>query len=474
MIGIAWPSLLVGGVAGAAIALILHLLARTPPTREPLPTARFLTRDARTLLRIRQRPTDVPLLVVRVAFITVLAAAFAGLTWTGTRDGTARIILLDAGADTLADWDARVEEARRLVAVVTPAEEQQGAEPVIVAYGLDAGYRIVDTAGLDRLIRGSEPASAQDGLRALRTVAAGGTWDRAGAVWLTRPAWRAWTPDLGLLRADIWPGRAMLSETSTPAAVGPPAESGGVSPEEGPAAGATSVEGIVAWIFPEAVGTPLEAALRALGVTPRTGAEAGSNPAWIIAHDVTAEAATAFMDRAREGSSVVVSGRLPDGVVGLPWTVSATRTTADTALSGIVVPWGAPAVGEAVARLPGNPSEGARVVAVFEDALPAAAAVRLGRGCVTYLAANLLDESLTGSDGFPLLVESLASACADVTSGDTPLDEGAVHVLQRPDLPATVDVAALGGTGTPLTRWLLILAFLLLLAEIGMTRQRPI
>ena len=30
------------------------------------------------------------------------------------------------------------------------------------------------------------------------------------AVWLTRPSWRRWSPDTGLLRAEIWPARARL------------------------------------------------------------------------------------------------------------------------------------------------------------------------------------------------------------------------------------------------------------------------
>ena len=122
-------------------------------------------------------------------------------------------------------------------------------------------------------------------------------------------------------------------------------------------------------------------------------------------------------------------------------------------------------------RTSGAPTPGARVVAVFEDGLPAAAARAVGRGCVTYLAADLLDASLTASPAYPLLLESLATGC-DAAANGGPLDRGALYALERPDLPSEVDVASLGDTGTPLTRWLLIFAFVLLLAEVGLTRER--
>ena len=171
MIAAAFPGFLLAGVFFAALPILLHLLSRRPPAREPLPTARFLARDARTLLRLRRRPTDLPLLLVRVLFAITLAAAFAGITWTGQRSGAARVILLDAGADTLVNWDVARDEARRL-----ESEVNSDTEPVILAYGLSSGHQIVSVADLEGLQRSERPASAQAGLRALRSTVSASRW----------------------------------------------------------------------------------------------------------------------------------------------------------------------------------------------------------------------------------------------------------------------------------------------------------
>jgi hypothetical protein len=112
------------------------------------------------------------------------------------------------------------------------------------------------------------------------------------------------------------------------------------------------------------------------------------------------------------------------------------------------------------------------VIAVFEDATPAAAARALGSGCVVYLAASILDPAVTDSPDYPKLVEVLAEGCRRVESLDGPLDRGGLLSLERPDLPETVDAAMLGSTGYALTHWLLLLALVLLAVEIGLTWER--
>ena len=92
MIAAAFPGFLLAGVLFAVLPIALHLLTRRPPERKPLPTAQFLARDARTLLRLRRRPTDLWLLLVRVLFAVTVAATCAGLTpaATSTRISSAR------------------------------------------------------------------------------------------------------------------------------------------------------------------------------------------------------------------------------------------------------------------------------------------------------------------------------------------------------------------------------------------------
>jgi len=88
------------------------------------------------------------------------------------------------------------------------------------------------------------------------------------------------------------------------------------------------------------------------------------------------------------------------------------------------------------------------------------------------LAANILDPAVTDSPDYPKLVEALAEGCTRVESSDGPLDRGALFSLERPDLPESVDAAMLGSRGYPLTRWLVLLALMLLALEIGLTRER--
>ena len=92
------PGFLAAGLALAAAPVLLHLLARRPPERQPLPTARFLVEDARTFLRLQNRPTDLPLLCVRIAFALALGASFAGMTWIPARTCPGRLGLPPRGA----------------------------------------------------------------------------------------------------------------------------------------------------------------------------------------------------------------------------------------------------------------------------------------------------------------------------------------------------------------------------------------
>ena len=73
----AFPAFIFAGIALAALPVVLHLRARRPPERAPLPTVRFLSPDARTLLRLQRRPTDRLLMTLRIGLALALGAAFA-------------------------------------------------------------------------------------------------------------------------------------------------------------------------------------------------------------------------------------------------------------------------------------------------------------------------------------------------------------------------------------------------------------
>lgn len=452
------PGFLAAGLALAAAPVLLHLLARRPPERQPLPTARFLMEDARTFLRLQNRPTDLPLLCVRIAFALALGASFAGMTWIPDRNGPGRVVLLDGGADTLSDWGVARELARRA------ALDQGDTEPAtILVYGLDDDFRIVTPEGLAGLDRGGQSANAEDGLRALRSGVLSRThFESVAVVWVTRPSWRSWSPGVGLLRAALWPGRTPIVPVPELARTDPAG-----APFE-PAARNVRTAGLAG--LPDDQ-NPLPRALRALGVDVVASADGLPDPDadWSFAETPTAGALGALVERARTGATVVLSGRLLGAHADLPWVPD---PAAPREPSGIVLATGI-RLGLSIAREGGAPTPGAKVIAVFEDATAAAAATPVGDGCLVYLSASLQDPALTASPDYPSLVDALGKGCSEIRAIDGPLDRGALHALERPDLAAVVVVADLAtAVGYPLTRWLMLLALALLALEVALTRER--
>ena len=453
MISVLLPGFLLAGAGLAGVVGALHLLARRPPAREALPTARFLKEDARTLLRLQPRPTDVPLMMLRMGLVLCLAAAFAGMVWTPGRSGEGHVVLLDAGAGSGLEWDSAIS----LVAEATAGAN--GAESVVVAYGLEDGAREVDIASLGSLERGTEAATAEDGLRALREVVLADTrFSIVRAEWVLVPTWSSWNDGVGLMRPAIWPGRLPIHAV-------PSARAGGSAPS----AGSDPTRGRRASVVGLAADT-LELALGALGVPVGPVREAPPRPGdWVFGDGISSTELGALLERARSGEIVVISGRLPEGAAGVPWVGDATPKSRR---QGLVVP-GEPGFASGVESFGGTPAEGAAVVAVFADATPAAAAVSTGAGCVVYLSVSVADGALHGSSNYPELLRRLTGGCSDRDVPNARLGRGAIASLQRDDLPDVVDVAGLAADqGVPLSKWWVALALVLLGGELAMTRSR--
>ena len=102
------PLFLAAGALAALFVTALHFLARQHPRAAPFPTASFIPeRTARAPSRAL-RPSDLLLLALRVAAALMLGAAFARPVWAPPRNGTARVLLVDrsraaAGAAELRD-----------------------------------------------------------------------------------------------------------------------------------------------------------------------------------------------------------------------------------------------------------------------------------------------------------------------------------------------------------------------------------
>ena len=514
MISAAYPGFLIAAGVLAAVPIALHFLSRRPPARAALPTARFLTEDPRTLLRLQRTPTDALLLAVRVTFALALAAAFAGLTWMPDRSGAVRVVLVDAGMDPAVPWSDAVDAVREV------AGGGGGGRPItLIVYGLDEGSRVVDVGeldgldldgvdpgevdlgGLDELERGAVPATVEDGLRALRDAARAGRFAEAEVTWVGRTSWRAWSPGLGLMREELWPGGIVLRTVGTRVS----AETGEDMGEDTDVSAETPAGAPpppVVFLTGTTADGPLRRAVEAIGGQVATnvpepsgaGAPDGlATPHWIFAESPSATGLELLLDQARAGATVILGGPVPEpasepetasepeGPSGpapsaLPWVVD--PTVAAGSADRLVLAADR-AIGAPVARLPGRPSRGARTLATFADAAPAAAAQPLGEGCVVYLAASLSAPELTASPDYPALIQALAHGCGETNRADPadpadgPLDTGALRAIERSDLPTTVDVASLvAAEGYPLTRWLILLALGLLGLEVAMTRGR--
>jgi hypothetical protein len=79
MIAFANPWAWIGAVA-LALPIAVHLLRRHRATRRPFPTLRFLP-DARVVAVRRHRPTDVPLMLIRLAVVAAAVMALAQPFW---------------------------------------------------------------------------------------------------------------------------------------------------------------------------------------------------------------------------------------------------------------------------------------------------------------------------------------------------------------------------------------------------------
>ena len=298
MISVLSPAFLWAGAALALVAVLLHFLARRPPSRRPLPTARFLTEAPRTSVRLHAVPRDLLVLASRAGFALALGAVFAGAVWTPARGGAGRIVMLDAGSGMAPVWDSALAAAERA------ASQPSSDEPVLIlAYGTGLPARFIDIGALGSLETGPAEADYESALRALRSVAVSGTrLESVQATWVTRPRWSAFPSAFGLIREDLWSGKIDVIPVREPAVGGPAVDRGG-----GRTAPRTA---IVIGAEPDAA---VVRGLAALGLDARSSLGPGSEaqPAdWVFAEDPAPDVLDELRRRASGGASVVVSGSL--------------------------------------------------------------------------------------------------------------------------------------------------------------------
>lgn len=97
MIGVGAPWILGFAVLGALATVALHFLSVRRPPVLLLPTMRFLPdRPVRAVSR-NARPSDLLLLLMRVAALLLIGVALAGVTWKGTGVKHGRIVVVQRG-----------------------------------------------------------------------------------------------------------------------------------------------------------------------------------------------------------------------------------------------------------------------------------------------------------------------------------------------------------------------------------------
>ncbi|MBC8087829.1 MAG: BatA domain-containing protein, partial [Phycisphaerae bacterium] len=98
MIGVGAPWILAAAALGALGTVVLHLLSVRRPPVLMLPTMRFLPdRPVRAVSR-SARPSDLLLLLLRVAALMLIGIALAGVTWRGSGAQHGRVVVVQRSA----------------------------------------------------------------------------------------------------------------------------------------------------------------------------------------------------------------------------------------------------------------------------------------------------------------------------------------------------------------------------------------
>ena len=477
VIAFASPWFLLAGALAALVPLVLHLIRRRPPSRAPLPTQRFLTEDPRTAVRV-SRPTDLLLLALRMLLLVLAGAAFARPTWFPAPEGTSEIVLLDRGAAMQGEaWARAVAEARRRL--MGPEDVARGELVLFDTAATRIPRRQVTPALFDSLASARPSSAAISYAAALRAIPPAARElrgaDSVRVTLLSRLRWGGWGEGMAPLREAAWPG-AIETPDLGPAATSADSASSDSASSDSTAANDTTASGDDARratvIAPGERGVFVRAALGATGWAVRSMAGADALPAddarlYVVLAPTSPALAAAIEERARGGATVVIprSGVTDALRDVLPWVDFAPedRPGGELFFSPSLQ------VDGASDGSSGEPKPGAATLAAWEDGRAAASSVRLGEGCVVFLATDLEGGELPFQASYPRLVDRLAHGCDApnaAVSADQPLDAGARAVL-RGDGPAAVAASAIApsGGGFAFGRWIMAAALVVALVE---------
>lgn len=430
-----WALWVAGAVSAAVIAL--HILASKNPRVVVLPTTRFIPDMPLRATARALRPSDVLLLMSRVAVVMLVGVAVARPELTRARRSVGRVVLVDRSHSNAKEGEA-IDSAVKIYQrgdVVfdfdSAARRQSDADPIASL----AGER--DSAISQR---GSISAALAAGMRAASSLR--GDADSVELVIVSSFAAEEWDAATGAIRA-AWPGRVRLIRVASAAATG---------------AANTNIE-----VRGSALDDPVRAAVA------------------LLPHVATAPGATAKVRIERGASGTFDSTWANGGGALVRWPAALdssgwrARPAADTASAGAVIASGSRSMVSVVTpfRRVVDPPDG-RVIARWADGSAAATerTAALG-GCVRDVAIAIPSRGdLALRESTRRLIAALAAPCAGSVD-PSPASDSALSSL-RGTGPLVATRALESRTASPghLTTWLLAAALALFLLEPLLRRQR--
>jgi hypothetical protein len=436
-------SLLVAAGVAAATAGLHFLVTRLPPSA-PLPTARFVPVSPATVVAVARRPHELWLMVLRVAVVVLVGAAFARPRLDAARVAERRIVIADRSRDV-----ADIGEVRDTV------RHLMGPGDLLLVS--DSVARVIPSAAahdsIAALTRSRARGRLSSALIAARRAAA--TWRQRGdsldldivspmaadEVDAATPAIRA-----------LWPGRIHIARVAARTDSAPPPRLALRAAADDPLRAAAPIR----WL---AVGGGGDGMLGHTAAAVRLVRDeaTGSDSAWV---------------RGGPGRVLIVwpaSGLAPS------WRPRPAGDTVGAAVALRPVPVAVVASLGRAARL--DTSGVVQVLAWWVDGEPAAVERPVATGCIRDVAIAVpAAGDLVLRPAFGRLVSGLVQPCAGAAVGARPLSAAAVAALAGDGPLAAASRMAVADSGQqPIAAWLLGLTWArpVVAALVRLDRRRP-
>lgn len=434
MIGFAAPWIFGVALAAALTITALHFLSVRQPRVVMLPTARFVPeRDARAVAR-QAKPSDLPLLLLRVIALLAAGAALAGARCGAPSARTSSLIVFDASARS----DSTALLSRAMIATAGDSAVETGTPVVLWVHGVsnDPGVAIAAAVRESARLVQANPALASLSL----TVA-------MPEMVRSRRSWDAWRDQWPARIRVVRPVRAGASDSSASTAA---------------AFGRVRVVGVSTSAGTDAVASDVVAA-----------AFASRGASTARAAGVEVDDVVVRRDVADDATDARVLVRWPASGVPPGWRAAPKADSVGAVVaagSALIAPWLRTA-------LPPALSDSVRAIAWWSDGVAAAVERTRGTSCVREVAIAVPPASdLLLSPAADGLLRALRAPCGGIgvpapTEPTGASGESAATVQASASRFRALDVTARNSQPAWLATALLVVAFVALLAEHVVRRE---